>query len=68
MPLHISEIGVRMAVREPGDNSAVEGPARPGATGGCGDDKSGLSRAQQKSIVDECVQSVLQALRMREAR
>jgi len=72
MPLHISEIGVRMAVREPGEAPPPEGAkgmGGGGGVGGCGDQKSsGLTGPQRDALVEECVRNVLRALRMREAR
>ncbi len=62
MPLHIGEIGVRVAVRDPSEK-----PAAP-AAGGCGGGGQALAAAQQDQIVAECVRLVLQTLRMNEAR
>jgi Family of unknown function (DUF5908) len=73
MPLEISEIGVHMAVRDPGDGPAASGPARPGGgsagagSGGCAQ-PGGLTGAQRDALVQECVRAVLRALSMREAR
>ena len=71
MPLHISEIGVRMAVRDPADGppgpSGSSGPSGPG-TGGCGAQPGGMTPAQRNTLVNDCVRTVLQVLRMHEAR
>jgi hypothetical protein len=45
MPLEISEIGVRMAVREPGDAPAAKGRRGFTASGGCGGGDGGQSGA-----------------------
>ena len=62
MPLHISEIGVHMAVRGPGGGPSSEGagasPPRPAP----------LTALQRDAIVQECVTNVLRRLRMDEAR
>ena len=69
MPLHISEIGVQMAVREPGEAPPPEGAASGGGGGGCGSQRSsGLTGPQHDALVEDCVRSVLRALRMHEAR
>lgn len=62
MPLHIGEIGVRVAVRDPAEKPAPPDP------GGCGGAGAPLAAAQQDQIVAECVRLVLQTLRMNEAR
>jgi hypothetical protein len=69
MPLEISEIGVRMAVREPGEAPPPGGAASGGGGGGCGSQRSsGLTGPQHDALVEECVRNVLRALQMREAR
>jgi hypothetical protein len=62
MPLEISEIGVRIAVQDPADGSAVVG-----GRGGPGQ-PDGLSPSQLQDIVNQCVRDVLRTLRMLEAR
>ena len=61
MPLHISEIGIRMAVRDPGD-SDEESPGRDEG------ERRRLDREEFDAIVEECVRVVLRTLRMLEAR
>jgi hypothetical protein len=73
MPLHISEIGVRMAVQGPGDAPGAAKSSAPeagsGGGGGCGGEPSGgLTAPQRKDMVEECVRAMLRAQRMREAR
>jgi hypothetical protein len=65
MPLHISEIGVHMAVRDP--EKEPSGPSGPGA-GGCGSQPGGMTPAQRDNMVDECVRNVLRLLRMQKER
>jgi hypothetical protein len=65
MPLHISEIGVHIAVREP--EKGPPGPSGPGA-GGCGAQPGGLTPAQRDTLVDDCVLKVLRLLRMQKER
>ncbi|MEA3063763.1 MAG: hypothetical protein QOJ27_191 [Sphingomonadales bacterium] len=65
MPLHISEIGVHMAVRDP--EQGPSGPSGAGA-GGCGSQPGGMTPAQRDNMVDDCVRAVLRELRMSEAR
>ncbi|MBB6250766.1 DUF5908 family protein [Nitrospirillum iridis] len=62
MPLHISEIGVRLAIGQP-----VQPAAGPQPTGG-GDGPSGLSSNQVDEVVARCVREVLRALKAQEAR
>ena len=63
MPLYISEIGIRMAVRDPGD---------PADDSYGGDGSNGAPRRMDReefdAIVEECVRTVLRTLRMLEAR
>jgi hypothetical protein len=64
MPLHISEIGVRMAVHGPGDAPGADS----GGGGSGGQPGGGLTAHQRKDMVEECVRAMLRAQRMREAR
>jgi hypothetical protein len=65
MPLHISEIGVHMAVSDA--EKGPSGPSGPGA-GGCGSQPGGMTPAQRDTMVEDCVRTVLRQLRMSEAR
>ena len=63
MPFEISEIDVRLAVRDP------RAPQAPAATPGHhAGPPAALTPAQREDIVQECVRTVLQTLRMMEAR
>ncbi len=66
MTLHISEIGVRMAISE------AAGPDGPGGSAGPSDGASpapsGISNAQRDALVQDCVRTVLATLRMNERR
>lgn len=63
MSLQISEIGVRVAVCDPGDKRAAAMDDRPSAAG-----VGHMTPVQREDIVNECVRVVLQTLRMLEAR
>jgi hypothetical protein len=65
MPLHISEIGVHMAVGN--SEKGTSEPSAPGA-GGCGSQPGGMTPAQRDNMVEDCVRAVLRLLRMSEAR
>jgi hypothetical protein len=67
MPLEISEIGVRMAVLEPGDAAVSKGG---GAAAGCGGGaQSGAAGSEANDVmVEKCVRAVLRALKMRDSR
>jgi hypothetical protein len=65
MPLHISEIGVHMAVRDP--EKEPSGPPGP-AAGGCGSSPGGMTPAQRDTLVDDCVRTVLRLLHMQKER
>jgi len=66
MPLHISEIGVRMAI------SDASGPGNPGGPGAPGEDAGpspgGITGAQRDALVEECVRNVLATLHLIERR
>ncbi|MBV7534716.1 hypothetical protein KW842_02950 [Duganella sp. sic0402] len=62
MSLNIGEIGVRVAVREPGETAAAARPAD-----GCCDDAP-ISPSQQQALVSACVREVLQVLRRKAER
>lgn len=67
MPLHISEIGVRMAVRDPGE-APPTGAAGSGGSG-CGASSSGgMTALQREALVEDCVRAVLRSLSLRETR
>jgi hypothetical protein len=63
MSLQISEIGVRLAVCDPGEKRAAAMDGLPTAAG-----IGHMTPAQREDIVNECVRVVLQTLRMLEAR
>lgn len=66
MPLHISEIGVRMAISDVAEQGAP-GPATAGGDAGCGG--AGAMTGQQRTdLVEECVRHVLATLQMMERR
>ena len=67
MPLYISEIGIRMAVRDPGD-PADDSDGGDGSNGWGGGAPQRLDREEFDAIVEECVRTVLRTLRMLEAR
>jgi hypothetical protein len=64
MPLEISEIGVRVAVGDPGSPASAEREPNDDQD----TEAAGMSPAQMTAIVDRCVEVVLRTLRMREAR
>ncbi|WCM25664.1 DUF5908 family protein [Sphingomonas sp. QA11] len=67
MPLHISEIGVRMAVRDPGEAPPTGGSGGGGS--GCGASSSGsMTGPQREALVEDCVRAVLRSLSLRETR
>jgi hypothetical protein len=68
MPLEISEIGVRLAVSDPGANQASSAFAGGSAGAGVGAAAGAITAALREELVNECVRAVLQTLRMLEAR
>lgn len=68
MPLKITEIGVRMAVRGPQEI----GEPTPGAAAGKGGRDCGgpahLLPAERDALLDECVRIVLETLQRQKAR
>lgn len=63
MALNIGEIGVKVAVREPGEAA----PPKQRALDPCCDEVP-ISTAQQQAIVSACVREVLQVLRRQAER
>jgi hypothetical protein len=64
MALEISEIGIRMHVRD-GASGSDGGQAEPGSAGAAAD---GSMTAGHEAIVEECVRRVLRALKTRQER
>ena len=60
MPLHISEIGIRMAIGEAVGPGAASGSDAP--------PPAGLTDAQREALVAECVRNVLATLNLMERR
>lgn len=61
MPLEVREIGIRLSV---GESAAEGGPAPlPG-----GSDGKRLDERERAALVEECVEAVLAALRLRSER
>lgn len=63
MALHISEIGIRMAI---GEAAGPGEPATPGSAGPA--PAAGLTDAQRETLVRECVRNVLATLHLMERR
>ncbi|WP_066796754.1 DUF5908 family protein [Sphingomonas soli] len=63
MTLHISEIGVRMAISE-GSGPGAGGEGGPAASPG----QPAITAAQREALVEECVRNVLATLRLAERR
>jgi hypothetical protein len=62
MALHISEIGLRMAIGE------ATGPDGPAAPDGDAPSPAALTNAQREALVEECVRNVLATLKLMERR
>lgn len=63
MPLHISEIGVKLAV---GGAGPAREPTLPGEAPPGGD--QGMTEAEQQEIVDNCTKQVLASLKQERER
>ncbi len=63
MPLEVRQIGIRLNVGDSGSGPADGGEQRPGS-GGRGE----IDPSERASIVEECIDAVLNALRLQSER